>query len=91
MSLVERVGVSKKSYTLKEDVMIVTLLKRGTLMSDLSSVMKKYGFERSKPSLEYRIYRVLTKVNKFVEIERYKNVTADELKKVEDEVNKMLK
>lgn len=91
MSLVERTGVSKKDYTLKEDVMIVTLLKRGTLMSDLSSVMKKYGFERSKPSLEYRIYRVLTKVNKFVEIERYKNVTADELKKVEDEVNKMLK
>lgn len=89
MSLVERVGGSKKKYTLIEDVVIVKGLKNGLDIDGVVKLLKKCGFERTKASTEYRIYRVLTKVDKFSDI--YKDLKDEELKKVQLEADKLMK
>lgn len=89
MSLVEKVSGSKKKYTLEEDVVIVNGLKSGLDVDGVVKLLKKCGFERTKASVEYRIYRVLTKVDKFSDI--YKDLTDEKLKEVQLKVSKLMK
>lgn len=90
MALVDKTAGSKKLYSLEEDVLIVTILKKnkGATVDHIVKTMKACEMPRTEGSIRYRIDRQLAKVDKFTEL--HKNATEDDVKKAQAKVEQML-